>query len=163
MKAVRVKNLNLANEVAQAARKINFDVVAHRVTAKSRRLLPVKWDPALEGKPLFIPLKTEWFLKFESGTKTTEYRAYGPRWNEKTCQYGRPATLSHGYNGRRLKRYVVGFAKIPRRLAPAVAREIFPKARSIAAIKLAEKKPAMIFTLRRPRYAVRSKASNGGR
>lgn len=47
--------------------------------------------------PLFIPLKTIYFEQFANGTKTTEYRPYGPRWNERTCWNGRPVTLSKGY------------------------------------------------------------------
>jgi hypothetical protein len=31
------------------------------------------------------------------GTKDTEYRLYGPRWNERTCSIGRPAVISKGY------------------------------------------------------------------
>lgn len=38
-----------------------------------------------EVKPLFIPLKKEYYEAFECGEKTVEYRAYGPWWNEKTC------------------------------------------------------------------------------
>ena len=48
-------------------------------------------------KPLFIPLKTEYFQAFKDGSKTDELRAYGARWNEKTCAAGRPVTLSKGY------------------------------------------------------------------
>ena len=48
-------------------------------------------------KPLFIPLKKEYFAQFEQGQKTAEYRLYGPRWNENTCLPGRPVTLSCGY------------------------------------------------------------------
>lgn len=33
-------------------------------------------------KPLFIPLRAKYFLAFQDGKKTTEYREYGPRWNE---------------------------------------------------------------------------------
>lgn len=61
-------------------------------------------------KPLFIPLKTEFFEAFENGMKDTEYRIYGPRWNERTCAIGREVVLSHGYgNKRRLRGVVVGF------------------------------------------------------
>ena len=61
-------------------------------------------------KPLFIPLKTEFFEAFENGTKDTEYRLYGPRWNERTCAIGREVVLSHGYGTkRRLRGVVVGF------------------------------------------------------
>lgn len=88
-------------------------------------------------KPLFIPLKTEWFRQFEAGTKDTEYRAYGPRWNENTCRIGRKAIVSHGYSGKRLERVVVGFQKVPRIQAPDVARHIYPDAAFIAAIHTA--------------------------
>ena len=58
-------------------------------------------------KPLFIPLKTEFFEAFERGEKTVEYRPYGPRWNERTCAVGREVVLSHGYGTRRRLRGVV--------------------------------------------------------
>ncbi|GEM_PF-1259075 len=53
-------------------------------------------------KPLFIPLRNEYFKAFQSGNKTDELRKYGPRWNEGTCIVGRGVTLSNGYgkNGR---------------------------------------------------------------
>lgn len=89
-------------------------------------------------KPLFIPLRTEYFRQFESGEKTTEYRAYGPRWNEDTCRIGRLATISHGYSGARLARQVIGFAMIPWHEASAAARKIYPHALFIAAIHLRE-------------------------
>lgn len=93
-----------------------------------------------DEKPLFIPLRTEWFRKFESGDKTTEYRAYGPRWNERTCRVGRKATISHGYSGKRLHRVVGGFKKVPHNRAPFAAQNIFPDAQFIAAIWLPEAK-----------------------
>lgn len=71
-------------------------------------------------KPLFIPLKKEYFGQFNAGKKTEEYRPYGPRWNEKTCPKGRDVVLSLGYSRhRRLYGMVTGFrveensAKIP--------------------------------------------------
>jgi hypothetical protein len=48
-------------------------------------------------KPLFIPLKTEYYEAFEGGTKTEELRVYGPRWNHDTCRQGREVILSKGY------------------------------------------------------------------
>ena len=61
-------------------------------------------------KPLFIPLKAEYYDAFCDGTKDTEYRLYGPRWNEKTCPIGRPAVISKGYGIRhRRTGIVVGF------------------------------------------------------
>ena len=48
-------------------------------------------------KPLFIPLKTEYYEAFIAGTKNIEYRRYGRGWNEKTCEVGREVVLSKGY------------------------------------------------------------------
>lgn len=52
---------------------------------------------AAQMKPLFIPLKTEFYEAFCDGTKDTEYRLHGPRWNERTCAIGRPVVISKGY------------------------------------------------------------------
>lgn len=61
-------------------------------------------------RPLFIPLKREYFRAFENRTKTVEYRLYGPRWNERTCRTGRAVTLSLGYGKRhRLSGRITGF------------------------------------------------------
>jgi hypothetical protein len=63
-------------------------------------------------KALFIPLRSEYFEAFKAGTKTTEYRVYGPRWNERTCAVGRPVVLSKGYGkAHRLCGTVAGFWK----------------------------------------------------
>lgn len=48
-------------------------------------------------KPLFIPLKREYFEAFRDGRKTTEYRRAGVRWNSTTCRVGRRVVLSLGY------------------------------------------------------------------
>lgn len=48
-------------------------------------------------KPLFIALKSAYYEAFADGSKTIEYRKYGPRWNERTCTVGRRVTLSKGY------------------------------------------------------------------
>lgn len=48
-------------------------------------------------KPLFIPLKGEYYDLFAAGVKGWEYRAYGARWNERTCTVGRNVVLSRGY------------------------------------------------------------------
>ena len=88
-------------------------------------------------KPLFIPLKTQWFRQFESGYKTIEYRAYGPRWNERVCRPGREAIISHGYGkSERLRRRVTKFMKLRREDAPKSAQQIFPAAEYIAGICL---------------------------
>ncbi len=70
-------------------------------------------------KPLFVPLKAEFYEAFERGTKTTEYRLHGPRWNASTCYPGRSAILSFGYGKqRRMKCSVKGFTAPPYRGRP---------------------------------------------
>ena len=59
--------------------------------------------------PLFVPLRTEYFRAFERGEKRAEWRAYGPRWNERTCWVGRDVTLSLGYSGARISARITGF------------------------------------------------------
>lgn len=51
----------------------------------------------MSEKPLFIPLKCEYFEAFERGEKTEEFRPWGPRWNEATCWKSRKVVLSLGY------------------------------------------------------------------
>jgi len=48
-------------------------------------------------KPLFIPLKKEYYEAFADGSKTEELRRYGVRWNENNCSIGRAVILSKGY------------------------------------------------------------------
>ena len=62
-------------------------------------------------RPLFIPLKTEYFRQFESGSKHVEYRRFGARWNERNCAQGRAVTLSHGYSGARISGVVTSFRR----------------------------------------------------
>lgn len=63
-------------------------------------------------RPLFIPLKGEYYDQFECGEKDTEYRPYGQRWNERTCPPGREVVLSRGYGkARRLRGTVAHFTK----------------------------------------------------
>ncbi|WP_428383671.1 hypothetical protein [Nevskia ramosa] len=65
----------------------------------------------ITGPALFIPLKTKFYREFERGDKTTEFRPYGPRWNERTCAIGRPVVLSMGYGkGQRLRGVVAAFS-----------------------------------------------------
>lgn len=64
-------------------------------------------------KPLFIPLRKEFYEAFTSGTKTTEVRLHGPRWNAKTCAIGREVVISCGYGAaHRLDGTIVGFNKV---------------------------------------------------
>lgn len=61
--------------------------------------------------PLFIPLKAKFFEQFEAGTKHTEYRLRGARWNAETCWIGRTVILSKGYGkAERLTGNVTGFS-----------------------------------------------------
>jgi hypothetical protein len=79
-------------------------------------------------KPLFIPLKTEFFEAFKAGTKPEEYRLYGPRWNERTCPPGRPVVLAKGYGHPRLKGVVKGFRKDKKAAQRADFKACYPKA-----------------------------------
>jgi hypothetical protein len=75
-------------------------------------------------KPLFIPLKAEYFEAFERGEKDVEYRKIGARWNYETCKPGRPVVLSYGYGkARRLLGVVTSFevAECPYKLPGWVA------------------------------------------
>lgn len=66
-------------------------------------------------KPLFIPLKAKYYDAFAHGDKHTEYRVYGPRWNERTCIPGREVILSRGYGKKnRLHGKVRDFKVSPR-------------------------------------------------
>jgi len=70
--------------------------------------------PPAPGSALFIPLKRQFFEEFADGSKTCEYRVYGPRWNERTCAVGRRVILSLGYGKqRRLTGVVVEALKLP--------------------------------------------------
>ena len=74
----------------------------------------------MHDRPLFIVLRREWFDAFGSGSKTDEWRRYGPRWNEKTCRIGRRVILSLGYTPRRLFGVVVAF-RVRKATGPAAA------------------------------------------
>lgn len=63
-------------------------------------------------KPLFIPLKTCYYLAFKNGSKTEELRKYGPRWNHDTCTVGREVIMSKGYGKKdRMKGRIWKFKK----------------------------------------------------
>ena len=75
--------------------------------------------PADSRKPLFIPLKGEFFDAFVRGEKRTEYRLRNKRWNLEVCAVGRRVVLSRGYGkGRRLTGTIVGchYDHLPSRL-----------------------------------------------
>jgi len=60
-----------------------------------------------DEKPIFIPLKREHFMAFDDGSKKTEFRPYGPRWNERTCRIGRAVVISLGYGKQQRRRGVI--------------------------------------------------------
>jgi hypothetical protein len=82
-------------------------------------------------KPLFVPLKTEYFRAFENGTKKTEYRLLGPRWNENTVIKGRQVTLSHGYSGARIS----GIVKRMRTM-PNTITDLYPRGAMLCCIDI---------------------------
>lgn len=91
-------------------------------------------------RPLLIALHTDYFVQFKTGTKTREYRLYGPRWNERTCYPGRPAVVRAGYSSHhQLRMQIIGFCVLPFNQAPDEARAIYYKhpTKKIACIHLA--------------------------
>ena len=73
-------------------------------------------------KPLFIPLKAEFYDAFEAHLKEFEYRLAGPRWNAGTCIIGRLVVLSCGYSGARRVGVISNFATWPLHDASAEGR-----------------------------------------
>ena len=70
-------------------------------------------------KPLFIPLMSQYYEAFLDGSKDTEYRLYGPFWNERNCQVGRAVTLSKGYGKKhRLSGIVSSFERVTIKQVP---------------------------------------------
>ena len=54
---------------------------------------------------------------FENGEKDTEYRIFGPRWNEKTCPVNRDVVISNGYGKRnRMEGKITCFDKVYARM-----------------------------------------------
>lgn len=63
--------------------------------------------------PLFLPLKGEYYDAFLAGTKDTEYRLAGGKYNARTCPIGRKVTLSRGYGkGSRMTRTIMGYEEL---------------------------------------------------
>lgn len=97
----------------------------------------VKGAPAV--KPLFIPLKGEYYDAFLAGTKDTEYRRAGRGWNKRTCWIGRPATLSRGYGKKNRLHRTVQFYEERMMATPEVIK-IYGKPTLIACIYLPKPK-----------------------
>ncbi len=90
----------------------------------------------MSDKPLFIPLKREWFEAFASGGKAEEFRPYNARWNEQSCRIGRAVVLSCGYGTqRRMRGVVTGFRVAGPGAHPAI-RSVYPTGDRFAAIKI---------------------------
>jgi len=86
-------------------------------------------------KPLFVPLKTQYYEEFVSGNKDTEYRKYGRGWNEKTCRIGREVVISNGYGKYRRSRGIIRSFKIVDSSTIPSAREVYGYAKlKLAAI-----------------------------
>lgn len=88
-------------------------------------------------RPLFVPLRRQWWEAFRDGSKRIEWRVYGGRWNRQRCHRGRRVILSLGYSGARLLGTVVRTRCVSADLAPAAARAIYPTARYLCAIHVA--------------------------
>jgi len=71
------------------------------------------------SKPLFIPLRTQYFEAFAEGRKTEEYRLYGPRWNERTCHLGRQVTLARGYGKQHRLQATIDAFRVSQETTPA--------------------------------------------
>lgn len=84
-------------------------------------------------KSLFIPLKKMHFESFIDGSKRTEYRLYGPRWNERTIFPGRAVTLSLGYSGKRMTAKVLRLRKVKNTIT-----DLYPRGATLAAIDLTD-------------------------
>ena len=90
---------------------------------------------ATARRPLFLPLRREHFAAFADGSKTTEWRRWGPTWNEK-IEPGREITLSCGYRGARLHGVVVRVERVERDGAPEGARAIYREAEAFCSIAI---------------------------
>jgi hypothetical protein len=91
----------------------------------------------MSTKPVFVPLKREWFEAFARGEKRIEWRAYGARWNCDAIAAGRAIVLSLGYSGARLHGLVVDVERVARADAPDAARQLFPNVEHFCAIHVA--------------------------
>lgn len=66
----------------------------------------------MSTKPIFLPLKRQYFEAFERGEKSEEFRLLGPRWNPESITVGRAVVLSLGYGKQRRLRGVVRSVRI---------------------------------------------------
>ena len=88
----------------------------------------------LATRPMFIPLKREWYEAFARGEKTVEYRLPKGAFAPHHCAPGRPVVLSLGWSGNgRLNARIVAYALVD---ATPVTRTIWPDADTVGAITL---------------------------
>ena len=93
-------------------------------------------DGAAGDRPLFIPLRAEWFEAFAEGRKREEFRPYNARWNERSCPVGRPVVLSCGYGAKRRLRGVIEGFRVAGPDATPTLRSIYPTGDRFSAIAI---------------------------
>lgn len=99
-------------------------MLASALRAEDKALAAQVGTAPSDEKPLFIPLRREYFEAFRSGTKREEYRKTGGRWNARTCRPGRAAVLSLGYGKKsRVEARVAYFRRVPLCSLPQDARD----------------------------------------
>lgn len=86
-------------------------------------------------KPLFIPLKSEYFRAFEDGSKTVEWRKIGRNFSERTLLIGRRVCLSNGYSGAQLIGEIVHLEFRSAQFVPG-ALAIYPRGTLLAGIHI---------------------------
>lgn len=99
----------------------------------------IEWHRRFVGpipieRPLFLPLKREYFEAFKDGTKVEEFRVLGVRWNERTCRIGRPVVLSLGYGTKhRIRGVIAGFRACIRPTLTPAWEDCYPTKIALAA------------------------------
>jgi hypothetical protein len=87
-------------------------------------------------KSIFVPLRSKHWVDFRDHRKSTEWRAWGARWNDRTITPGRTIILSKGYTRTRLHGVVVKVNRVSWLLAPDGARAIYPGIEAFCAIEI---------------------------
>jgi hypothetical protein len=100
---------------------------------KARPVEPCGEPSPAPVKPLFVPLRATYWKQFRARSKTTEWRAWGPRWNDRVIAPWRAVVLSCGYSGPRLHGVVVSIRRVARSQAPIDAQAIYPDVEAFCA------------------------------
>lgn len=90
-------DLSIKNRQAANVAKPEGYPTAHRVPHLAVSAARSPEASMSSDKPLFIPLKAEYYDAFVRREKSEELRKWGPRWNNKVCAVGRQVVLSRGY------------------------------------------------------------------